>query len=143
MGKRLRKTPTLLSNSSIAELLAKEAETARAPLNKAFRRAARRALLWPEEAVHTIRNRRSLTELTGIGPYLAKILRRWIEEPPELPIPPEIRNDFFTLSRAREILAKKAAWLRSPRGDLQMHTEWSDGVRINRGNGRNSGEPWL
>src|SRR4030088_2397188 len=106
----------LLSNSNIAELLAKEGETARAPLNRAFRRAARRAFLWPEEALHVLQSGRSLTELSGIGPYLEKVIRSWIEKTPELPLPPEMRKDFFTLSRAREILAKKAAWLRNPKG---------------------------
>ena len=117
----------LLSNSNIAELLAREAETARAPLNKAFRRAARRSFLWPEEAVHVLQSGRSLTELSGIGPYLEKVIGNWIEVTPEIPLPAEIRKDFFTLSRAREILAKKTAWLRSLKGDLQMHSEWSDG----------------
>ncbi len=39
----------LLTNSQIAELLAIAAEDAPAPFNKAYRRASRKALLWPEE----------------------------------------------------------------------------------------------
>jgi len=122
------KARTPLTNSSIAELLAIEAESARAPLNKAFRRAARRSILWPEEAAGIFNDGRSLTELPGVGPYLEKVIRGWIENPQKLPgPPPEVRRGFFTLSKAREILARKPAWLRKPRGDLQMHTEWSDG----------------
>jgi histidinol phosphatase-like PHP family hydrolase len=122
------KARTPLTNSSIAELLANEAEFAPAPLNKAFRRASRRSFLWPEEATDILKDGRSLTDLPGVGPYLEKVIRGWIENPPKLPgPPPEIRRGFFTLSSARELLARKPAWLRKPRGDLQMHTEWSDG----------------
>ena len=39
-----------IPNSSIAELLAVAAEKAKMPLQKALRRASRKAFLWPEEA---------------------------------------------------------------------------------------------
>jgi hypothetical protein len=65
-----------LTNSEIAELLATEAESASQPLQKAFRRASRKALLWPEEAHQLHRDGRSLTELPGIGPYLETIVDR-------------------------------------------------------------------
>ena len=71
-----------LANSSIAELLATEADTAKQPLQKALRRASRRAFLWPEEAAQLIREHRSLEEFSGVGPSLSKIIRRWIENRP-------------------------------------------------------------
>src|ERR1700678_2347477 len=117
----------MLNNGDIAELLARESEKAREYVQRAFRRASRRAFLWPEEAAQLVHDGRSLTELAGIGPYLEKIIRRWIDDPPELTEPPDIRKGFFTLTGARRILAKKPAWLRRPKGDLQMHTTWSDG----------------
>jgi histidinol phosphatase-like PHP family hydrolase len=117
----------VLDNSSIAELLAGEAETAKFPLQKALRRAARRAFLWPEEAFQLIQERRSLTEFSGIGPYLEKLIRRWVEHPPDVPEPPAIRNGFLTMAQARAVLARKRDWLRQVKGDLQMHSEWSDG----------------
>ena len=43
----------VLTNSAIAELLALAAEHAKQPLQKALRRASRRAFLWPEEAAQT------------------------------------------------------------------------------------------
>ena len=56
------KRPTIerafLVNTEIAELLATEAETAKQPLQKALRRAARRAFLWPEEAAQLVRQGR-------------------------------------------------------------------------------------
>jgi histidinol phosphatase-like PHP family hydrolase len=116
-----------LSNCSIAELLATEAESAKQPLQKAFRRASRRAFLWPEEASAILDQNRSLQELQGVGPYLEKIIRRWIENPPVVPNPPAIRDGFLTLTEARALLAGDPSWSRRLKGDLQMHTEWSDG----------------
>src|ERR1700735_1811932 len=93
-----------LSNADIAELLAVAAESAKQPLQKAVRRASRKALLWPEEAAHLIEQERSLEELPGIGPALSKIIGRWIHDPPDyIPKPPEIRSGFShdTISQVR------------------------------------------
>jgi histidinol phosphatase-like PHP family hydrolase len=114
-------------NAKIAELLAIAGDSARPPLTKAFRRASRRAFLWPEEAADLLQKGRSLTELPGIGPYLEKIIGRWINDPPETPKPPEMRKGFLTVIRARAIVSEKPAWLKELKGDLQMHSEWSDG----------------
>ena len=116
-----------LNNSAIAELLALEAEKASHFLQRALRRASRRAFLWQEEATNLVEQDRSLTELSGVGPYIEKMLLRWIENPPRVPKPPAIRRNFLTLPQAREALAKKPAWLDELKGDLQMHTQWSDG----------------
>ena len=72
---RVGETPSghELSNAELAELLARKAESARPPLTRAFRRASRRAFLWPEEASSLQKLGRSLTELQGIGPYLEKV----------------------------------------------------------------------
>ena len=117
---------TFLPNSTIAELLAVAAESAKIPLQKALRRASRKALFWEEEASTLVEQNRSLTdELPGVGPSLDRIIRRWIDDLPEVPKPPEIRHQFLTLTEARAILANSSA-LRV-NGDLQMHTVWSDG----------------
>ena len=117
----------ILTNANIAELLADASETARMPLQKALRRASRRAFLWPEEAAQLIKEYRSLTEFAGVGPYLDKLIRSWINNPPDRPEPSEIREGFFTWPQAQTILATNPAWAKSLRGDLQMHTQWSDG----------------
>lgn len=62
-----------LTNADISGLLATEAEIASQPLQRAFRRASRKALLWPDEASHLYGERRSLTELPGIGPTWTKL----------------------------------------------------------------------
>ena len=107
--------------------MATAAESAKPPLQKALRRASRKAFLWPDEAATLVSEGRSLEELPGIGPSLSKIIRRWINDPPDIPTPPEIRQGFLTLLQARSILESNPAWAAQLKGDLQMHTLWSDG----------------
>jgi len=115
-------------NCDIAELLARAAEHAKQPLQRALRRAARRAFLWPEEAEDMHARGESLTLLSGIGPYLNKQIIDWLRDPPELEeATPEIRNNFLTLSEARTLRTKYPERFSEIRGDLQMHTLWSDG----------------
>lgn len=115
------------TNADLAELLALEAQRAKMPAQRALRRASRHAFLWPIEAATLLEQGRSLTELQSVGPYIEKFLIGWIEGGAAAPRPPEIRRQFLTMTEAEAILAKKPSWLRSVRGDLQMHTNWSDG----------------
>src|SRR5512132_23052 len=124
MRKRIQ---SVLSNTDIAELLAQQAERETGILSRAFRRAARSAFLWPEEVSHLVAQNRSLTELCGIGPFIEKQIRQWIEEPRRSKTAPAIRRDFLSLAEARRLLATRPAWTKKLRGDLQMHTRWSDG----------------
>jgi histidinol phosphatase-like PHP family hydrolase len=115
-------------NSDIAELLARAAEHAKQPLQRALRRAARRSFLWPEEAEDLVARGQSLTELAGIGPYLNTQILDWMRQPPELEkANPEIRQNFLTLGEARASRSKYPERFHQVRGDLQMHTLWSDG----------------
>ncbi len=118
----------MLSNTDIAELLARQAERETGILSRAFRRAARSAFLWPENVTDLAAQNRSLTELHGIGPFIEKQIRRWLDKPRSLSTKiPAIRQDFISLAEAKQLLAKKTAWAKNLRGDLQMHTLWSDG----------------
>jgi putative hydrolase len=117
-----------LANADLGELLARKAETSSGILVRAFRRAARSAFLWPELVSDVFRAGRPLTELHGVGPFIAKQLQAWIEKPPrEETRPPLIRRGFLTRADARILLAKNPEWSKRLRGDLQMHTGWSDG----------------
>src|SRR4029450_1311908 len=49
------------------------------------------------------------------------------DKPPSNTKIPAIRRDFISLTDARQLLARKPAWAKNLRGDLQMHTRWSDG----------------
>lgn len=89
-----------LTNSQIAELLAIAGDDAKPALNRAYRRASRKALLWEEEAACLYHEGRSLTELPGVRPYLQKIIRGWIEVPPIVAFPPAIRENFDAVGRA-------------------------------------------
>ena len=108
-------------------MLAQQAETETGILSRAFRRAARSAFLWPEEVSDLVVQSRSLTELRGIGPFIEKQVRQWIEESRRSKTVPAIRRDFLSLAEARRLLATRPAWTKKLRGDLQMHTRWSDG----------------
>ena len=117
----------MLSNTDIAELLAQQAETETGILSRAFRRAARNAFLWTEEVSDLVTQTRSLTELRGIGPFIEKQVRQWIEKPHQAKTVPAIRRDFLSLAEARMLFAARRDWPTKLRGDLQMHTRWSDG----------------
>ena len=118
----------MLSNTNIAELLAKQAQRETGILSRAFRRAARSAFLWPENVSDLASQNRSLTELRGIGPFIERQILHWIDKPLRLSGKiPAIRQDFISLAEAGQLLAKNPAWSKNLRGDLQMHTRWSDG----------------
>jgi hypothetical protein len=116
-----------LTNGHLAELLAREAESNSGILARAFRRAARSAFLWPENAVDFVARNRPLTELHGVGPFMAKEILRWINNPRALGRVPPDRRDFIALADARKLLQANPAWSKQLRGDLQMHTRYSDG----------------
>jgi histidinol phosphatase-like PHP family hydrolase len=118
----------LLDNAAIAELLAREGEKASGQISQAFRRAARRAFLWEHEACDLLAPEKSLTELEGIGPFLARRILEWFEKPPCLMSPPEIRDQFLTLTRARRVLLDHPTFSEKLQGDLHAHTCWSDGT---------------
>ncbi len=123
----MKRIQSVLSNTDIAELLAQQAENETGIRVRAFRRAARSAFLWPEEVSDLVSQNRSLTELRGIGPFIEKQIRQWIEEPDRSKTAPAIRQDFLSLAEARRLLATRPDWRSKLRGDLQMHTRWSDG----------------
>ena len=120
---------SFVSNADLAELLAGQAEAETSDTRqRALKRASRSAFLWPEEAAELLASGRKLTELHSVGPFVAHQLRTWIENPPpreETRDP--LREGFLTLAEARAILRKEPAWQQRLRGDLHMHTDWSDG----------------
>jgi histidinol phosphatase-like PHP family hydrolase len=115
------------SNAEIAELLSLEASKASYVLQRAFRRAARSAFLWEVEARDLVARKEPLTQLAHIGPFLDKQIRHWIRQKQHPPCPPPLRKEFFTLAESRTRLARTPSWGARLRGDLQMHTRWSDG----------------
>jgi histidinol phosphatase-like PHP family hydrolase len=127
LSQKRRATLTQPGNAEVAELLALAAETAKMPLQKALRRASRKAFMWPEEASPLVAEGRDLIELPAVGPHLARLITGWIQNPPEVPPPPETRRGFLTLTEARSQLAKHPKFASAVKGDLQMHTQWSDG----------------
>jgi histidinol phosphatase-like PHP family hydrolase len=117
----------VLDNATIAELLMREAAAATGYREKAFQNAAHSAFMWPEEAASVAASGRPLTELEGVGHAMAKRLYRWLDSPPKDIEPPPLRQEFLTLAQARRALKRRRDWSGRLQGDLQMHTEWSDG----------------
>ena len=125
MRKRIH---SVLSNTDIAELLAQQAERETGILPRAYRRAARNAFLWPEEVSQLVAQNRPLTELRGVGPFIEKQLRNWFDEAlRRAKSVPALRQDFISMAEARRLLAGRPSWPEKLRGDLQMHSRWSDG----------------
>lgn len=116
-----------LTNRDLALLLRREADTETGVMQKALKRAARSALLWPEEAAAVHAKGNSLTTLDGIGPRSAKTIETWLRKPPQGIKPSILEAEFYTLAEANRLLTRNTAWRRKLRGDLQMHTTWSDG----------------
>jgi histidinol phosphatase-like PHP family hydrolase len=115
------------SNAEIAELLSRESSKASYVLQRAYRRAARSAFLWELEARDLVAEKRPLTELAHVGPFLQKQIRQWIRQKQHPPRPPPLRKEFLTLAESRTLLMPARPWRSRLRGDLQMHTHWSDG----------------
>lgn len=82
---------------------------------------------WLEEVTEILERGGSLTELQAIGPYLAGKITEFVRGPAVRLKPSPLRKNFLTISEARGLLAKKPSWLKDYKGDLQMHTTWSDG----------------
>jgi DNA polymerase (family 10) len=115
------------SNRDLAELLASAAQDEKDHRQRALRRASRAAMTWPDEAASLAEQGRSLTELRSVGPWVARIIERWLEEAPELPEPPPERRGFLTVAQARAAVAAHPEWHDELRADLQVHTTYSDG----------------
>jgi hypothetical protein len=89
------------TNAEIAELLSREASEASYVLQRAYRRAARSAFLWEVEARDLVAQKRPLTELAHIGPFLQKQIRQWIRRKQHPPRPPTLRKEFLTLTESQ------------------------------------------
>jgi DNA polymerase (family 10) len=116
-----------LTNAHLAEFLARSAADEQGHRRRALQRAARAAFYWPDEASALVARGRSLTELRAVGPWVAQRIAGWLADSPEPPEPPELRRGFLTLAEVRSTLATNQDWRASLRGDLQMHTTYSDG----------------
>lgn len=116
-----------LENAQISELLAQAGDLYEGQRQRAYRRAARHAMMWPEQAADVLDEGRSLTELSALGPRLSGLVRSWLTDPPELPDVPETRRGFMSFAHAREVVQKNPGYKTRLRGDLQMHTVDSDG----------------
>jgi histidinol phosphatase-like PHP family hydrolase len=116
-----------VTNAALADLLYGAAEDHSDQKARALQRAGRYALTWKEEAAEILEQGRSLTELPAVGPWVARRIEELVEEPPDVE-PHEFRSGFITLAEARRVLEEHPDWKQELRGDLQMHSTYSDGT---------------
>jgi putative hydrolase len=114
-------------NVDIAELLARESDNHDDHRRRALRRAARSALLWPDDAASILARGEPLTILPAVGPWVARMIEDWIDAGAAPPEPPATRRGYITMADAIHAL-EKAPDYRLVRADLQVHTTWSDGA---------------
>ena len=115
------------TNAQIAECLALVSNEYTDHRKSALKKASRAAFMWDEEAEAVLESGRSLASLPRIGPWLARLIEGWIEEPPGVPDPSPLRHDFMTMSQALVVLGDLPEWRGELKGDLQMHSRYSDG----------------
>ncbi|HYI44955.1 MAG TPA: PHP domain-containing protein [Actinomycetota bacterium] len=117
----------MLTNLDVAELFARAAEQAEGHSQRAYRRASSAALMWPLEVADLIAEGRSPQELWRVGPKLSKLIKGWVEDPPEIGERSPLREGFISFAHALEVVGEHPDWEEGLRGDLQMHTHYSDG----------------
>ena len=117
----------MLTNDDLSELLWRAGDEESGHRRLALRRASRAARSWTEEASAVDAAGRSLTELTGVGTWVAEKIHAWLDDPPPAPEPDPTRQGFLTLSQVRAALRDAPEWETTPHADLQVHTTDSDG----------------
>ena len=118
----------VLNNGDVGELLWRAGAEETGHRKQALQRASRAARFWPEEAADVAEAGRSLTELQGVGPWVAARIHGWLEAPPPVPEPDETRSGYLTLAQVRRALDADPAWEATPHADLQVHSTDSDGA---------------
>jgi histidinol phosphatase-like PHP family hydrolase len=116
------------TNGQIAEFLAVAAESEQGHRQRALERASRAAMfVWTEEAADVSSSGRPLTELIGVGPWLARTIEDLLRSDLDPAEPPEARSGFLTRAEADAALASDPSFVQAIQGDLQMHTTETDG----------------
>jgi histidinol phosphatase-like PHP family hydrolase len=117
----------MLTNGDLSLLLQRAGDAEQGHRRRALHRAGRAALMWPEEASWTVAAGGDLESLAGVGPWIAARIAEWLDQPPDLGEPDELRNGFLTRAQVRAVLSSHPEWIEGLHGDLQMHTTDSDG----------------
>ena len=118
----------MLTNAEVGELLWRASRDETDHRRRALERASRASRFWPEEVHDVAAAGRPLTELRGVGPWIAAQIDTWLEQLPPIPEVDETRRGFLTYAEVRSTLDADPAWESLPSADLQMHTTHSDGA---------------
>jgi len=74
-----------------------------------------------------VSGRAGLTDLVAVGPFVGRQIHEWLREPPIVPDAPPSRRGFISYAEAKEVVSQHPEWEHGLRGDLQMHTTYTDG----------------
>jgi histidinol phosphatase-like PHP family hydrolase len=121
------------TNAVLSELLWRAAGGESGHRQRALERASRAARFWAAEASDVAATGRSLTELSGVGPWVGARIHGWLDDPPPEPEADETRHGFLTFAQVRSVLDAIPDWETTPHADLQVHTTDSDGSLPLRG----------
>ena len=116
-----------MTNVQLSEALALASDGFEGNKQKALRRASRRAMTWPEEVAAVAAEGRDLTEFPAVGPWVRDFLLELLAAPPDIDDPPRIRSGFMSFAHARTVVSENLDVRRALKGDLQMHSVYSDG----------------
>ena len=118
----------VLTNADVGELLWRASRNETTHRRRALERASRASRFWPTEVRDLATAERPLTDLRGVGPWIAAQIEAWLETPPPIPEADETRRGFLTYAEVRSTLDADPQWETLPCADLQMHTTYSDGA---------------
>jgi histidinol phosphatase-like PHP family hydrolase len=118
----------MVTNADVGELLWHASRQESTHRRRALERASRASRFWPAEVGDLASAGRPLTDLRGVGPWIAAQIEAWLETPPPIPEADEARRGFLTYAEVRSTLDADPTWETLPCADLQMHTTHSDGA---------------
>jgi histidinol phosphatase-like PHP family hydrolase len=129
LGAAMSARPT---NSALSDFLAGRAREEEGHRRRALERAWRVAMFsWTEEAADLANEGRPLTELQGIGPWLAGIIEEWLgragRDVDDAPPPDPLRQGFLSRAEIDAAASSRPDLREALRGDLQSHSTYTDG----------------
>ena len=125
----VRARPT---NSVLSDFLAGRAREEEGHRRRALERAWRAAMFsWTEEVADLADQGRPLTDLQGVGPWLAGVIEEWLDragrdEDDAPPLDP-LRQGFLSRAEIDAAASSRPDLRAALRGDLQSHSTYTDG----------------
>jgi hypothetical protein len=120
------------TNSALSDFLAGRSRKEEGHRRRALERAWRAAMFsWTEEAADLASQGRPLTDLQGVGPWLAGIIEEWLDragrDVDDTAPPDPLRQGFLSRAEIDAAASSRPDLRAALRGDLQSHSTYTDG----------------